>query len=135
DLQPANADVAAARHLRVRRWDQSGVIKSGAGVTLTDLDQAGSTGLITVPAGATTQVVLESGVVVAFSIASGGSGVFRPGDYWIFAARTADTSVELLDAAPPLGVHHHYARLGTVTFPNSETDCRRLWPPLGGGGD
>src|SRR5207248_2524314 len=33
-------------------------------------------------------------------------------------------------------VHHHYARLGFVTFPGSQTDCRRLWPPLaeGGGG-
>ncbi len=31
DLQPADADDAAARHLRVRRWDQSGVVKSGAG--------------------------------------------------------------------------------------------------------
>ena len=78
-------------------------------------------GLITVPASAATQVVLEHGVVVSFSIAPGGSGVFRPGDHWIFAARTADTSIELLDDAPPLGVHHHYARLGIVTFPDTET--------------
>ena len=34
------------------------------------------------------------------------------GDYWVFAARTADASVELLDRAPPRGIHHHYARLG-----------------------
>ena len=50
---------------------------------------------------------------------AGGSGRFRAGDHWIFAARTADTSIEQLDAAPPLGVHHHYARLGVVTFPDS----------------
>src|SRR5439155_1037387 len=25
-------------------------------------------------------------------------------------------------------------RLGFVTFPDSQTDCRRLWPPLGDGG-
>ena len=37
---------------------------------------------------------------------------FRAGDYWVFAARTADASVELLDRAPPRGIHHHYARLG-----------------------
>src|SRR5580765_2412802 len=136
DLRPANAADATKRHLRVRRWDQSGVVKSGAGATLIDLDLAGSPGVITVPTSASTQVVLEHGVVVAFSVASGGSGKFRPGDYWVFAARTADTSVEKLDAAPPLGVHHHYARLGVVTFPGSATDCRRLWPPLseGGGG-
>ena len=135
DLRPANADDAAKRHLRVRRWDQSGVVKSGAGATLTDLDARGSSGLITVPTSDSTQVVLEHGVVVSFSVAPGGSGKFRAGDYWIFAARTADTSLELLDAAPPLGVHHHYARLGFVTFPGSQTDCRRLWPPLGDGGD
>src|SRR5207248_2212309 len=134
DLRPANADDAATRHLRVRRWDQAGVIKDGAGNQLTDLDATGASGLITVPASSATQVVLESGVVVSFSVATGG-GRFRAGDHWIFAARTADTSLEQLDAAPPLGVHHHYARLGFVTFPGSQTDCRRLWPPLAEGGD
>jgi hypothetical protein len=133
DLQPANAQDAAARHLRARRWDQSGVVKSGAGATLTNLDDPGSNGLITVPSGAATQVVLEHGVVVSFSVAGAG-GRLRAGDHWVFAARTADASVEILDAAPPLGVHHHYARLGIVTFPESETDCRRLWPPIAEGG-
>src|SRR3954447_2315364 len=135
DIQPASAQQAADRHLRVRRWDQAGVVRDGNGAQLVDLDQPGATGVITVPASGATQVQLESGVVVSFSIAAGGSGRFRPGDYWIFAARTADTSVEELAAAPPLGVHHHYARLGFVTFPAGQTDCRRLWPPLGDGGD
>jgi hypothetical protein len=135
DLQPADADEAAARHLRVRRWDQGGTIRTAAGASIADLDAAGATGLITVPAMATTQVVLEHGIVVSFDLATGG-GRFRPGDHWIVAARTADTSVEELDHAPPLGIHHHYARLATVTFPASQTDCRRLWPPLAtGGGD
>ena len=129
DLQPAGADDAAARHLRVRRWDQSGVVRSGTGAQLVDLDAPGSTGLITVPSGATTQVVLESGVVVSFSLDPAG-GTLHRGDHWIFAARTADASLEILDAAPPLGVPHHYARLGVVTFPGSQTDCRRLWPPI-----
>lgn len=132
DLRPANPNEAAARHLRVRRWDQSGKVKSGAGATLVDLDAAGSTGLITIPATPTTQVVLEHGVAVSFSLAATGTR-FRSGDHWIVAARTGDTSVEILDAAPPLGIHHHYARLGTVTFPSAETDCRRLWPPLSEG--
>jgi hypothetical protein len=135
DLRPADAADAAARHLRVRRWDQSGAVKDGTGAQLVDLDAPGAAGTITVPASAATQVQLESGVVVSFSVAPGGSGRFRPGDYWIFAARTADTSIERLDAAPPLGVHHHYARLGVVTFPNAQSDCRRLWPPLGGDGE
>ena len=72
DLRPANAADAAARHLRVRRWDQAGVVRSGAGAQLIDLDAPGSTGLITVPSGAATQVVLEHGVAVSFSIAAGG---------------------------------------------------------------
>ena len=133
DLRPANADEAAKRHLRVRRWDQAGIVRDGSGAQLVDLDAPGASGVITVPSAAATQVQLESGIVVSFSVAPGGSGRFRQGDYWIFAARTADTSIELLDDAPPLGVHHHYARLGTVTFPGSQSDCRRLWPPLGGG--
>ncbi|HEY7537038.1 MAG TPA: DUF6519 domain-containing protein [Gaiellaceae bacterium] len=132
DLRPANAAEAAARHLRVRRWDQAGVVRSSTGTQIVDLDQPGASGVITVPASSATKVALEHGVVVSFSIAAGGSGRLRPGDHWVFAARTADTSVEILEAAPPLGVHHHYARLGTVTFPGSQTDCRRLWPPLGG---
>src|SRR5262249_27498959 len=103
--------------------------------TIVDLDAPGASGVITVPAAAATQVVLEDGVVASFSIAPGGSGRFRAGDYWIFAARTADTSIEELTAAPPLGVHHHYARLGAVTFPAGQSDCRRLWPPLGGDGE
>jgi hypothetical protein len=133
DLQPADDGDAAARHLRVRRWDQAHVVLDGANNQVVDLDQPGATGLITVPASAATQIQLESGIVVSFSLAAGGSGRFRSGDYWIFAARTANQSVETLTAAPPLGVQHHYARLGTVTFPSSQTDCRRLWPPLAGG--
>ena len=70
DLRPANADDAAARHLRVRRWDQAGVVKNGAGTTITDLDATGSSGLITVPTSNATQVVLEHGVVVSFSVAA-----------------------------------------------------------------
>jgi hypothetical protein len=134
DLQPADAAAALSRHLRVRRWDQSGIVRDGSGAEVTDLDDAGSTGLITTPTSATTQIVLEHGIVASFSIAPGGSGTFRAGDHWIFAARTADTSIETLDAAPPDGIHHHYARLGVVTLPDDATDCRRLWPPLSDGG-
>lgn len=134
DLQPADAAAALSRHLRVRRWDQSGIVRDGTGAQVTDLDAGGSTGLITTPTSDTTQIVLEHGIVASFAIAPGGNGTFRAGDHWIFAARTADTSIELLDEAPPLGIHHHYARLGVVTPPDDETDCRRLWPPLSEGG-
>jgi uncharacterized protein DUF6519/centrosomal CEP192-like protein len=58
---------------------------------------------------------------------------FGTGDFWIFAARTADGSVEPLTTAHPFGIQHHYCRLGTVDFtakPPQVGDCRRLFPPL-----
>lgn len=125
DLQLTPAQ-AAARHLRVRRWDQQGRVRSAAGATLADLDLPGASGVITVPASATTQVVLEHGIVVGFDASGAG---FRAGDHWVFAARTADTSVERLTDAPPRGTQHHYARLAVVTFPGTVSDCRTPWPP------
>ena len=117
------AAAAAERHLRIRRWDQKGQVRSGAGGNLDNL-VAGSAGVITVPAALSTTVVLEHGVTVAL----GGSG-FRTGDHWVFVARTADSSVEELTDAPPLGIHHHYARLGVLSLPSGATDCRVPWPP------
>jgi hypothetical protein len=123
-----------ARNLRVRRWDQRRRIlrttSGGATALHQDLD-ASTSGVINVPAAGTT-LLLENGVTVSF--ASTGAKGLRSGDYWVFAARTADASVELLDAAPPRGIHHHYARLslwdaGTTADP---TDCRHPWPPVGG---
>jgi hypothetical protein len=134
DLQPVDDDDAAARHLRIRRWDQSGEVVDADGNPLADLDAAGATGLIDVPSTSSTQVVLEHGIVVSFSVATTG-GEFRSGDHWVVAARTADTSVETLTEAPPRGIHHHYARLGTLTFPATQTDCRTHWPPIATGGE
>jgi hypothetical protein len=115
-----------SRHTRIRRWDQSGRVLRANGSLFIDLDAAGSTGLIPVPPDGTS-LFLENGILVSFSLS--GSGGFRAGDHWTFAARAADASVELLDNAPPRGVHHHYARLAIVTFPDSETSCRVFWPP------
>lgn len=112
------------RHTRIRKWDQSGVIRDTTGAVITDL--AGSTdGLIDVQA-STISVVLEDGITVNFDLEPG-SGEFKVGDYWLFAARTEDASVELLDKAPPEGIHHHYARLAIVTATTIE-DCRIHWP-------
>jgi hypothetical protein len=72
--------------------------------------------------------VLEHGIAVEFGGAPG-----RPGDYWVFAARTADASVEELVAAPPRGVHHHYARLALVTADDA-SDCRPSDPAPSGAG-
>lgn len=124
------------RHTRVRRWDQRGEVQDADGNVLVNLDTPGSEGVIPVPAsaGAAVATVLEDGVQVTFSRDPAG-GRFRAGDYWVFAARSADGTVESLEEAPPRGVHHHYARLAIVTFPGAVTDCRVLWPPEFGGGE
>lgn len=129
DLIPSggDGDTAADRHLRVRRWDQSGKVRDSAAHVVFDLDASTSAGVIPVPT-AGTLLTLENGVQVSFSLADP-DGRFRAGDYWLFAARTADGSVEQLVDAPPRGVHHHYARLALVTLPDAETDLRDFWPP------
>lgn len=115
-----------SRHTRIRRWDQSHIVRRADGTAFHDLDtSANSDGIPVPPAG--TRLALESGILVEFTLEV--RGEFRPGDYWVFAARVADGSIEPLDHAPPRGIHHHYARLAVVTFPDSETDCRILWPP------
>ena len=117
-FDPLDAD----RHMRVARWDQGGVTVDAAG------------GVVQVPAAAGTPLVLEDGVQVSFDADPAG-GNFHVGDYWVFAARTADASVEELVEAPPRGILHHFCRLAVVTFPSIVVDCRTLWPPDFGGGE
>ena len=132
-----NADFPRDGNLRVLRWDQKHTVlrvgSGGATPVFADLD-AGSSGVIPVPAAGTT-LILENGVTVSF--ASVGAKGFRAGDHWVFAARTADASVELLQDAPPRGIHHHHARLGvwTIGSAGDPTDCRHPWPPKGEGHD
>jgi len=125
-------DTLDSRHTRVRRWDQKGTVRDASNNVIVNLDAAGSTGLIPVPA-AGVWVVLENGIQIQFSLDHSGGG-FHCGDYWVSAARTNDTSVETYTQAPPRGIHRHYARLAIVTFPDDETDCRVKWPPECGGG-
>lgn len=106
-----------ARHTRVRRWDQTGTaVDDAAGVVKIPIDGAA--------------ISLEDGIQITITAADD-KGIFRSGDYWVFAARTADGSVEQLKEAPPRGIHHHFGRLGIATFdaPQNVTDCRTLWPP------
>jgi hypothetical protein len=119
-------------HTRIVRWDQNGKIYESDGTKLTnlwvDLSAANSTGDIPVPP-PRTMLVLENGVTVSFDQTTAANG-FLVGDFWTFAARTADGSVESLTKAPPRGIHHHYAALSVITFgTSSATDCRTEWPP------
>jgi hypothetical protein len=105
------------RRTRVIRWDQAAPRNA--------LDQ---NGLISVAGG---MIALEEGIEVDFTLSGGAQ--YRAGDFWIFAARTADASVEELTAAPPHGPIHHVAQLAAITdmASNEEpSDCRTIWPPL-----
>jgi len=115
------------RHTRVRRWDQR---NTGPGSEVNP-----TTGLIDVGAG---PLDIEDGIQVSFSD-DGSGGQLHVGDYWIFDARTADGSVDVLQEAPPRGILHHFARLGFITWDANGSgtflDCRVHWPPPFGGGD
>jgi hypothetical protein len=127
---PVNADglTDPSRYTRVIRWDQGGKIFQGDGTTVwVDLNAAGSTGDIKIPPPGTS-LILENGVTVSFDL-NPSTGSFHSGDYWAFAARATDGTVESLVEAPPLGIHHHYARLAVFTPPGPPSDCRLPWPP------
>jgi hypothetical protein len=120
----------SSRHTRVLRWDQKGQVFDAANNVVADVDA--SNGAIPVPASG--GLILEDGVQVEFSAAVAG-GALHTGDYWVMAARTVDASIDILTAAPPKGIHHHFCRLALITFPDVVIDCRTLWPPdFGGGG-
>ncbi len=128
---PTTGDLTASRNTRIVRWDQSGKVFEEDGTTVwVDLGANNSTGDIPVPpAGAS--LILESGIKITFGL-SAAAGSFNVGDFWNFAARTADGSIDVLTNAPPLGIHHHYTPLSVVNFsPLSNTDCRTPWPPSG----
>ncbi len=121
-------------HARIQRWDSTNAnVYLVSGTTTTLWIAAGSRGDIPVPPKGQA-LILENGVTVAFDLAPA-TGSFTTGDYWCFAARSSDGSVGPLKEAPPLGVHHHYARLAVVTFGTKPQDCRNPWPPVTSKGD
>ena len=72
-------------------------------------------------------IALEDGVKVKLDLADP-DGRVRTGDWWVFAARAATASVEELNAVPPRGVRHHYARLAIVRQRQGHRDCRVVFP-------
>ena len=100
-------------HPKVRRWDQP------------------SAPIAVAPG----PIVLEDGIQISFAGTN-----FKTGDYWMFAARATDGSIEILTNHPPQGIRHEYARLalitwhvpgggGTVTI--TPHDCRSIFPAGG----
>jgi len=111
NLNPADP----SRHTRVRRWDQTVNVNPN--------------GLLDVTPGL---IDIEDGIQVEFSLNPAG-GNFKVGDFWVFAARTADGSIEELQQAPPRGILHHFCRLGFIHWganidATTFTDCRDHWP-------
>jgi hypothetical protein len=88
----ANSDELMARHTKITRWDQTGALAP------IDAD-----GLITTGPG---PIALEDGIEVRFATDPVG-GEFLTGDDWLFAARTADASVENLIDEPPRRTYHY----------------------------
>ena len=114
----ATAVQLAERNTRLQRWDQSA-----------PLNGLNADGVMTTAAG---PVGLEDGVQVGFSVSPAG-GAFKVGDYWVFAARTADASVEELNQAPPRGISHQYLQLAAIPAGGPAEDCRPK-PPVQGEG-
>ena len=125
-----NHEPAPGLNTRIRRWDQSGIVRQADGTKYHDLNSSGESDGIPIPPEGT-KIILENGILVDFTLEE--DLEFKTGDYWVFAARIADGSIEPLDKSPPRGIHHHYARLAIVTNDDS-TDCRTLWPPTVEGG-
>ncbi len=130
-----NGQTTASLHTRIIKWNQSGQVSltdsSGNLTPWINLNSPGSTGVIPVPPAGST-LVLENGITVAFGL-NPATGSFNTADYWTFAARTADGTIQPLSSAPPAGIHHHYAKLAIVTLPSTTTDCRVEWPPSASG--
>jgi len=113
----------AARHPYLRRWDHRAAGTRGApGIVEGALQLAEGS-----------WIDLEDGVQVWF--ATGGS--YRPGDYWVVAARTRDGDVEwprdtagIPLLAPPHGPRYHYAPLAWIPSDGPATDLRHAFGPL-----
>jgi hypothetical protein len=104
--------VNATDHMRVIRWDQS-----GSALT--------ADGLIEVTP-AKPSFLLGNGIEITFNVITGA----RSGDYWCFAARTADGDIDPLEQAPPLGIHHHFCKLAIIEADGTIHDCRPQFPGL-----
>jgi len=118
-LKEAVGGYAVDAHAKLRRWD---IYREPNAAPEDDAYP------VPVPVG---PIELEDGVMVEFAGAN-----FQVGDYWVFAARTVDGSVEELNFELPQGIEHHYCPLALVTWGESGfsviSDCRNRFVPLTG---
>ncbi len=108
--------IVAGRHPRIRRWDVANAAEPLARNTIVGA-----------------AIPLESGISVTFGAAA--ADTLHAGDYWVFAARTADGTIDTVVEQPPRNTLHHYTPLALVTSgapPAVLTDCRIPWPPKEG---
>jgi hypothetical protein len=84
---------AGGGRMILRRWDGQGIAQANFNETTTP------------------QLNLGDGVHIRF----GGSNLL-PGDYWQFAARSIDGSIEVLNNAPPMGITRHRCALALVRW-------------------
>jgi Family of unknown function (DUF6519) len=108
--------VDTARHARIRRWDVAQVPAPDPAKRVVDN---------------VTTFKLEQGITVKFEGA--GTDTLHAGDFWVFAARTADGKIDEVKSQPPRGILHHYARLALIKNGALIDDCRVMWPPKFGG--
>src|SRR4029077_6626734 len=106
---PATSAGQSDRHPVLRRWDGFG----NAGAVYDDA--------------LTPDMNLGDGVRIQF-----GGADLRSGDYWHFAARSADGSVEALTNAPPAGIQRHRCPLAVVSWGPAPLTSPPSSPPTAG---
>ena len=118
-LKSSVAALSDREGLKLRRWDQTGVSATSAGLN----------------ANLATWIDLEGGVQISFE-----AGEYHSGDYWLVPARTATGKIEWPangsgpKAQAPEGIKHHYCRLALVQSAGGVlsliADCRKPFPSL-----
>ena len=126
----AHALLAPEAHAREAETLAPAVLACCAAAVAFVYDELRRSGSLVLPIG---RVDLGDGVRIVF----GGANLLS-GDYWTFAARSADGSVEALEAAPPAGIVRHRCPLAVVNW-SPQTDfppevtrsiARDVWPAL-----
>jgi len=107
------------RKTRLVKWDNPAKVLDTVGTDVTaTVSPAGMAWKVL-----STDTLLQDGILVRFGEQPNGRG-FLVGDYWTFAVRYDNASVENLTDAIPRGSYRHYARLAVIDG-ESVIDLRR----------